>query len=421
MEPDPLQQVDRTYVRCGGGKFSYFAGCDYFRLASHPAVLRAAHQGIEKFGLNVAASRLTTGNHALYRKLEEELFAFFGSEDALVTGSGYLGNLVAAQGVAGDFSRALIDAKAHPGLQDAVRALACPVEVFKHRDFEGLARLVSQSDDVPLVLTDGLFSQNGEIAPLREYLKVLPKRGMILVDDAHGAGVLGKTGKGTPEYLGLGTERIIQTVTLSKAFGAYGGAILCSRALREKIVSRSPSFAGSTPMPLPLANAALQSVKILKTHPAMRRRLSKNVEVRQRHFAGEKVSRSGHARTDHFRRAGDAGSSRGTKNAVDFATGFPLLYSLSRGAVQRLFSIRPFQRAHPGAARRPASRAYFLNKSWAALAALEPALVISPMAFWAFSAILFFTCVPRSSRAAFCSGVNLAVAKDCCRVRRAPE
>lgn len=276
MEPDPLQQVDRTYVRSGNGKLSYFAGCDYFRLASHPAVIRAAHQGIEKFGLSVSASRLTTGNHAIYRKLENALSTFFGSADALVTGSGYLSNLVAIQAI--HFSRAFIDAKAHPSLQDAARALQCPVEVFKHRDPADLARLISQSNEAPLVLTDGLFSQNGEIAPLDEYLKVVPAGGMILVDDAHAAGVLGKTGKGTAEHLGIGTERIIQTLTLSKAFGAYGGAILCSEDLREKMIRCSSSFAGSTPMPLPLANAALQSVKILKTHPALRQRLSKNVE-----------------------------------------------------------------------------------------------------------------------------------------------
>jgi 8-amino-7-oxononanoate synthase len=121
----------------------------------------------------------------------------------------------------------------------------------------------------PLVLTDGLFSRDGELAPLAEYLKVLPTTGMILLDDAHAAGMIGATGKGTVEYAGVPRQRIIQTVTLSKAFGCYGGAILCGNAFRERILARSPMFAGATPVPLPLVNAALKSMELLRhdAHP----------------------------------------------------------------------------------------------------------------------------------------------------------
>jgi 7-keto-8-aminopelargonate synthetase-like enzyme len=100
---------------------------------------------------------------------------------------------------------------------------------------------------------------------------------MILLDDAHSAGVLGAGGRGTAEYAGVPRRRIIQTVTLSKAFGVYGGAILCQRALREKIVAGSRMFAGNTPLPLPLANAALTAIGLLRGDPGLRRRLSRNV------------------------------------------------------------------------------------------------------------------------------------------------
>src|SRR5438045_9563374 len=105
-EPEPLQQVDRTYVRFGPRKLSYFSGCDYFRLASHPKVIAALQAGLKKYGLNVASSRLTTGNHFLYRELEKKLAAFFAAEDAVVVSTGYLSYLVAAQALAGNFAHA---------------------------------------------------------------------------------------------------------------------------------------------------------------------------------------------------------------------------------------------------------------------------------------------------------------------------
>src|SRR5206468_8229519 len=106
-ESEPLQQLDRTYVRFHGRKLSYFSGCDYFRLASHPRVIAALQDGVKKYGLNVAASRLTTGNHVLYRQLEERLADFFCAENALLVSTGYLTNLAAAQALARNFSHAL--------------------------------------------------------------------------------------------------------------------------------------------------------------------------------------------------------------------------------------------------------------------------------------------------------------------------
>jgi 7-keto-8-aminopelargonate synthetase-like enzyme len=265
IEPEPLQQVHRTFVRFGGRKLSYFAGCDYFRLASHPLVVKALETGATRYGLNVAASRLTTGNHFLYRQLEKALARFFAAPDALVMGSGYLTNLAAAQAFAGQFSHALLDAEAHPSLVDAARFLDCPVLRFKHRDPEDLALAVQRCGPGAklILLTDGMFSRDGSAAPLRKYLQVLPNDALVLVDDAHGGGVLGMTGKGTLEHERISRERVIQTVTLSKAFGAFGGAILCTPAMRARIMNRSQLFAASTPIPLPIANAALTACRLL--------------------------------------------------------------------------------------------------------------------------------------------------------------
>jgi 7-keto-8-aminopelargonate synthetase-like enzyme len=277
-EAPSLQQLDRTYVRFNGRKLSYFSGCDYFRLASHPKVIAALQSGLKKYGLNVASSRVTTGNHKLYRELEKKLAAFFQAEDAVVVSTGYLSNLVAAQALAGNFSHALIDERSHPSLGEATRFLECPIIQFKHRDPKSLQLAVARCGPHSklILLTDGMFSNDGSAAPLAEYLKILPKDALILVDDAHGAGVLGKTGQGAVEHARVSRRRILQTVTLSKSFGVYGGAILCTRKLREKIISRSRMFIGSTPVPLPLVSAALQSLALFKSDKSFRRRLLAN-------------------------------------------------------------------------------------------------------------------------------------------------
>jgi 7-keto-8-aminopelargonate synthetase-like enzyme len=305
--PEPLQQMERTYVRWRGRKLVYFSGCDYFRLASHPAVLKAAADGLKQFGLNVAASRLTTGHHEIYGQLEAQLAKFFGAPDALLVSGGYPTSTVVAQALAncsrrreeaddacgaggppphvggyGDcgFSHVLLDERAHPALLDAAAHFGCPILKFKHRDAEDLKRTVARCGRGArfMVLTDGMFSHDGSTAPLKAYLKVLPRDAQLLVDDAHAAGVLGATGKGTLEHEGVSRQRIIQCVTLSKAFGVYGGAVLGTRELRERILARSRAFIGCTPLPLPLANAALASVKILSRGGKLRARLHGNAE-----------------------------------------------------------------------------------------------------------------------------------------------
>ncbi|MEK7677661.1 MAG: pyridoxal phosphate-dependent aminotransferase family protein [Verrucomicrobiota bacterium] len=275
-----LQQVGRTWVRFRNMRLSYFGGCDYYRLSSHPAVVRALHDGLRQFGLSVAASRKTTGNHWLYEALEKQLAAFFDTESAVLLSNGYVTNMVAAQALAGAFSHVLIDSKAHSSLKDAAPFFEGSMVTFAHRDTEDLARKIRSCGQraKPILLTDGMFAHDGSIAPLRDYLAILPRKGMILVDDAHGAGTVGRTGQGTPEQEGVPRDRIIQTVALSKAFGVYGGAILCANGLAKKIFTGSSLFNGNTPLPLPLAWAVLQAVAVLKSDRNLRRRLMQNTD-----------------------------------------------------------------------------------------------------------------------------------------------
>ncbi len=275
----PVQQLRRTYIRYRGKVLSYFGGCDYFRLASHPKVLAAVQEGLRRFGLNVAASRVTTGNHEVYVKLERALAQFFHAETALLANSGYVTNLMVAQALAGQFSHVLLDERAHVALHDAATLFNCPVLTFKHCDVSAFAATLDRCGKAarPVVLTDGMYAHNGSVAPLQRYLKLLPRDGLIVVDDAHGAGTLGAEGGGAIEIENVNRSRIVQNITLSKAFGVYGGAVICSRRWRKEFL-RSRLFVGSTPLPLPLAHAATQAVNLLKTQTTLRRDIVRNAE-----------------------------------------------------------------------------------------------------------------------------------------------
>lgn len=293
-EPATLEFTGQNEVRFRGRTLVYFSGCDYFRLARSPQLAAAVVSSLKKNGLNVAASRLTTGNHKIYAQLESELAQFFDSETAVVLPDGYFAPLAVAQALAGEFTHAWVDEFAHGALLDAARMLDCPLKKFKHRDVAGLKKLLSRSGQNarPVILTDGMFAHDGSTTPLREYLKILPSNGLMLVDDAHGVGVLGMHGRGTLELENVGRQQIIQCATLSKAFGAYGGVVLASHDIRQKILSRSRVFIGTTPLPPPLAGAALASLKILRAGKSRRGKLFQNLSYTRTKLraAGWKIS-----------------------------------------------------------------------------------------------------------------------------------
>ena len=224
----PMLLIDPLHARVGGRTLLYFGGCDYFRLSWQPRIRRALRRGMERWGVNVAASRRTTGNRRLYEQLEQGLADFFEVESAVLVSSGYATGLAVGQALSGEFTHAFIDTRAHGALLDATLFLGCPVARFAHRDVSDLARRIGRTgrSSRVLVLTDGMFSHDGSVAPLRAYARLLGRNGRLLVDDAHGAGVLGEHGRGSAECEGVEDARLIRTITLSKAFGVYGGAIL---------------------------------------------------------------------------------------------------------------------------------------------------------------------------------------------------
>lgn len=279
--PPSLQQVDRTYVLCGGRSFSYFSGCDYFRLASDQGVLRTVQRAVEQAGCNVGASRMTTGNHALYLELESRLAVFFGFPSATLISSGYAANLVAAQALSGLCSRIVIDAKAHSSLELAATLLDVPSVTFAHLDAADFQKrmLEGNREGKTLVLTDGMFSFSGAVPDLKRYAKSLRESDILLVDDAHGVGILGSRGRGVLDSKPkLSANQLILTTTLSKAFGVFGGVVLSSRPFQRRIHAKSHFFAGTTPPPLPMVAGALAALEILEARgDLLRQRLKVNV------------------------------------------------------------------------------------------------------------------------------------------------
>lgn len=280
-EPPVLRQIDKTYVLHGTRRLSYFAGSDYLRLSWHADVRRAAVRGIREYGTGACASRMTTGNLPVYGELEAALEGFFGVGSATLTSAGYTAPLVVAQALAADHGVVLLDDKAHACLRDAAALTGLRVEGFRHGEPADLeARLQALKAGVrALVLVDGLNPLDGRVSPLEAYASMLGERGTLVVDDAHGAGVLGVNGRGSVEWAGMAWRRVVVTLTLSKAFGSYGGVVLGDRRVRARILERSRLFTGNTPPAPSTAAAALGSLAVMaREGGALRDRLRANVE-----------------------------------------------------------------------------------------------------------------------------------------------
>ena len=273
-----LTFVGRTGVLFEGRELTFFGGNDYHRLSRHPEVIQALIDGAQRYGLNAAGSRVTTANHPIYLQLEAKLAEFFGTEAATLLSAGYMSNAALLQTVAEEFTILFLDEKAHPSLREAAIQSGLRTITIGHFDPEDLAARCAetlQATDRPLLLTDGVTPNTGDLAPLATYLEMLrPWNGRVHVDDCHGMGVLGTTGKGSWEAAGIPQECAYQAGTLSKALGSFGGIVVGSGALIESLRTRSMGFVGSTPMPLPVASAALRALELLTANPEMISQLS---------------------------------------------------------------------------------------------------------------------------------------------------
>ncbi len=260
-------RTDGIWVVRGGRRLLSFSCNDYLNLSSHPAVKAAAIAAIETYGVGSGASRLVTGNHPLFSELEKRLARLKGTEAACVFGSGYLANAGIIPTLIGNADLIAIDALSHSCIRAGAKLSGATVLEFRHNDVAHAEALLSQHRTLyrrAMIATDGVFSMDGDLAPLRQ-LSALAHRhdAWLLSDDAHGVGVVGG-GRGS----GFDADVPLQMGTLSKAIGGYGGYLCASQAVIDLIKTRAASFIYSTGLPPANVAAAIAAIDIIEKEPA---------------------------------------------------------------------------------------------------------------------------------------------------------
>jgi 8-amino-7-oxononanoate synthase len=269
-----LVETDRSdgiWTRRNGRRLLSFCCNDYLNLTQHPGVKAAAIAAIERYGAGSGASRLVTGNHPLFTELEERLARLKGSEAACVFGSGYLANAGIIPALISQDDLLLIDELAHACLWAGARIARCRVLAFRHCDVGHAGALLSahrRRHERALIATDGVFSMDGDLAPLPELADVARRYdAWLMTDDAHGIGVVGG-GRGSTFAHAREVPVPLQMGTLSKAVGAYGGYLCASSAVIDLIRNRARTFVYSTALPPALAAAAIAALDVIEREPA---------------------------------------------------------------------------------------------------------------------------------------------------------
>jgi len=251
---------------------------DYLGLANHPKVRSAAADAAMRWGAGAGASRLISGSMQPHCRLEERLARFKGYESALLFGSGYLANTGAIAALAGPGEVVFSDQLNHASIIDGCRLSRAETFVYRHGDVEHLAwGLREAGGRAALIVTDGVFSMDGDVAPL-EQLAGLARRHdcRLMVDEAHATGALGPGGRGSVAAAGLSGEVDLVMGTLGKALGSYGAYVCAKRELTDYLVNTARSFIFSTAPPPPVAAASLAALELLETHPQRIERLHAN-------------------------------------------------------------------------------------------------------------------------------------------------
>jgi glycine C-acetyltransferase len=273
-----LEGAQGPRMRVDGREVLLFAGSNYLDLAHHPEVVAAAERGARDYGCASGGSRLINGNLDLHEALEAELAGFLGCEAALAFATGYMANVGVIPALVGQGDLVLSDALAHASIVDGCRLSRAEVRVVPHGDLDALEAAL-RAHAAPrrrcLVAMDGVYSMDGDTAPLRELVPLVRRWGAtLLLDDAHGTGTLGAAGRGTPELFGVAGEVDVWTGTLGKALGSFGAFAAGSRALRDLFVNVARSFIFSCALPPPQVEAARAALRLVAAEPWRRARLA---------------------------------------------------------------------------------------------------------------------------------------------------
>ncbi len=276
-----VEAVQGGRIRVKGRWLIHLASNNYLGLSTHPRVIAAAQEATARYGTGAGSARLIGGTFAPHEQLEEALASFKQAEAALLFPTGYMANVGIITSLVGPGDLVIGDHLNHASLVDACRLSRAAFRVYPHRDVnrlrEALERRRGRYRRV-LIVTEGLFSMDGDLAPLPEIAALARRTGAwFLVDDAHGTGVLGDHGRGSLEHLGVSPEGILQMGTLSKALGSVGGFLAGPRVVVDYLKNKARSFIYTTALPPACAAAAFEGLRVIQEEPVWRRQLEENV------------------------------------------------------------------------------------------------------------------------------------------------
>ena len=277
-----LDGAQAPRMRVDGRDVLLFAGSNYLDLARHPEVVEASVRAARDVGCAAGGSRLISGNSGLHEELEEGLAKFLRTESALAFNTGYMANVGVIPALVGRGDALVSDALSHASIIDGARLSRADVHVFAHSDvadLEATLARVAPNHRRVLLAIDGVYSMDGDVAPVAEMVAAARRHGaMVLLDDAHGTGTLGPSGRGSAELCGV-TEGIdVFMGTLGKSLGSFGAFIAGSRLLRELLVNTARSFIFSCALAPPQVAAASAALAVVQREPWRRQRLQENAQ-----------------------------------------------------------------------------------------------------------------------------------------------
>lgn len=270
-----VESAQGASIRVDGRDYLSFCSNDYLGLANHPALIDAACRGAAQYGVGSGASHLIVGHSEAHHKLEQALAEFLALPEALLFSTGYMANMGVVSALMGRSDVVFADKLNHASLNDAVLLSRAKMQRYSHLDLGQLETMLAASGERrKLVVTDAVFSMDGDIAPVPELLRLCERYdAWLMLDDAHGFGVLGKEGQGILEYYAIKSPRIIYMATLGKAAGVFGAFVAGASEMIQTLIQRARTYVYTTAVPPLLANALLPSVHLIRQDAWRRERL----------------------------------------------------------------------------------------------------------------------------------------------------